>query len=102
MSRRGLNIMGDILGTNLICTLSAVVHKLNVSGHNLVWIFSRLDTLNGCPKSVLIFQLHCVYKIHVFRVDAESLLRFFLFLGYGIVLSGRWVPTFQSNLLLQS
>jgi hypothetical protein len=38
-SRCALNLMEGILSTYYKCTLSAVTHKLNVSGHILIWTF---------------------------------------------------------------
>jgi hypothetical protein len=38
-SRRALNLVEDILRTYYKCTLSAITHKLNVSGHMLIWTF---------------------------------------------------------------
>jgi hypothetical protein len=44
-------------------TLSAVTHKLNASGHVLVWaIFSCFGMWNSCLNFVRTFQLHHVYK----------------------------------------
>jgi hypothetical protein len=40
VSRLALNLMEDILNTYYTCTLSGTTHKLNVSGHMLIWIFS--------------------------------------------------------------
>jgi hypothetical protein len=37
--RRALNLMEDILSIYYKCTVSAVTHKLNVSGSMLIWIF---------------------------------------------------------------
>jgi transposase len=37
MSRRALNLVEDILSTSNKCTLSDITHKLNVSGHMLIW-----------------------------------------------------------------
>jgi hypothetical protein len=39
VSRRALNLMEDILDTYYKCTFSAITHKLNVSGHMLMWTF---------------------------------------------------------------
>jgi hypothetical protein len=39
VSRPTLNLMEDILSTFYKCTLSAMIHKLNVSRQVLVWIF---------------------------------------------------------------
>jgi hypothetical protein len=39
VSRRALNLMGDILSTYYKCILSAITHKLNVSGHMLICTF---------------------------------------------------------------
>jgi hypothetical protein len=41
------------------CTLSAVTHKLNISGHMLIW---TLFLWNSCQKFVRTFQLHSVYS----------------------------------------
>jgi hypothetical protein len=38
VSRCALNLK-DILSTYYKCTLSALIHKLNVSGHMLIWTF---------------------------------------------------------------
>jgi hypothetical protein len=35
-------LMEDILSTYYNCTLSAITHKLNVSGHMLIWTFFSL------------------------------------------------------------
>jgi hypothetical protein len=42
------------------CTLSAVTHRLNVSGHMLIWtfFFSCFCMWNSCPKFLCTFQLH--------------------------------------------
>jgi hypothetical protein len=45
VSRRALNLMEDILSTYYKYTLSAVSHKLNVSGH--LFILWRVDQLLG-------------------------------------------------------
>jgi hypothetical protein len=37
--RRALNLVEGILITYYKCTLSAITHKLNVSGHMLIWTF---------------------------------------------------------------
>jgi hypothetical protein len=37
VSRRALNLTGNILNTYYKCTLSATSHKLNVFGHMLIW-----------------------------------------------------------------
>jgi hypothetical protein len=42
---------------NLLCTLSAITHKLNVSGH----ILSCFGTWNSRPSFVNNFQFHSVY-----------------------------------------
>jgi hypothetical protein len=39
VSRRALNLTEDILSTYYKCTLSALIHKLNVSRHILIWTF---------------------------------------------------------------
>jgi hypothetical protein len=39
MSRRALNLVEDILSTYCKCTLSAITHKLNVSGYMFIWTF---------------------------------------------------------------
>jgi hypothetical protein len=36
---RALNLMEDILSTYYKCTLLAITHKLNASGHMLIWTF---------------------------------------------------------------
>jgi hypothetical protein len=39
VSRRSLNLLEDILSIYYKCTLSDITHKLNVSGHTLIWTF---------------------------------------------------------------
>jgi hypothetical protein len=56
--RRTMNVMEDILSIYYKCTLSAVTHKLNVSGHMLI---STFDIWNMSRKFVRTFQLHSVY-----------------------------------------
>jgi hypothetical protein len=35
--RRALNFIEDILSTCYTCTLSAIIHTLNICGHMLLW-----------------------------------------------------------------
>jgi hypothetical protein len=57
-----LNLIEDILSTYYKCTISAITHKLNVSGHMLIWtFFSCFGAWNSCPNFVGTFQLHPVY-----------------------------------------
>jgi hypothetical protein len=42
VSRRALNLMQDILGTDFKRTLSAINYKLNISGHMLIWPFIHI------------------------------------------------------------
>jgi hypothetical protein len=49
MSRRALNLMEGILSIYYKCTLSAMDHKLNVSGHVFIWIFLYMF---GCMELV--------------------------------------------------
>jgi hypothetical protein len=61
VSRRALNIMEDILSTSYKWTLSAITHKLNVSGHMLIWtFFSCFGMWNSCPRFVRTFQSHII------------------------------------------
>jgi hypothetical protein len=62
VSRRALNLMEDILSTYYKIILSAATHKLNVSGHMLIWTFSSFGMWNSCPKFVRNFHLHSVYS----------------------------------------
>jgi hypothetical protein len=58
VSRRALNLMEDILGTYYRFTLSVITHKLNVSGHMLVWTF-RLIFVRGTSLNLsLTFTLY--------------------------------------------
>jgi hypothetical protein len=46
----------DILSTYYKCTVAATSHRMNVSGHMLIW------TLLLMPKFVLIFPLQPAYR----------------------------------------
>jgi hypothetical protein len=62
VSRHALNLMMDSLSIYYKCALSAITHRLNVSGHMLIWtFFSCFDMWNSYPKFVCTFQLHPVY-----------------------------------------
>jgi hypothetical protein len=62
MMRCALNPMKDILSTCYKFTLSAINHRLNVSGHLLIWtFFSFFGVWKLCPKYVCTFQLHSIY-----------------------------------------
>jgi hypothetical protein len=50
VSRRALDLTEDILTTYYKRILSAVVHKLNVSGHMLIWTFSLFWYVELVPK----------------------------------------------------
>jgi hypothetical protein len=46
--------------------LSAITHRLNVSGHMLIWtFFACFCTWNSRPKFVRTFQLYPVYFLHL-------------------------------------
>jgi hypothetical protein len=55
--------MKDILSTYYKCTFSAITHKLNVSGHILISVFSLVWYVEPVSKVCPTFKLHpvCVY-----------------------------------------
>jgi hypothetical protein len=50
------------LSTNYKCTLSDISHKLDVSGHMLLWTFFLVLVRGTRAENVFpFFQFHCVY-----------------------------------------
>jgi hypothetical protein len=72
-SRRALNLMEDILNSYYKCTLSAVNHKLNVSGHMLIRTFFLFWYVELLPKIYLHLSVTlCIGNIGV----AQSVVSF--------------------------
>jgi hypothetical protein len=67
VSRCALNLVGDILDIYYKCSLSAINHKLKLSGHTLMWTFI-LTLVFGtrAQKYVRTFQLHSVYLFSIY------------------------------------
>jgi hypothetical protein len=62
VSRRVLNLMRDVLSTYCKCTLLAINHKLNISGHILIWTFFLVLECGTRVQSLSApFRLHSAY-----------------------------------------
>jgi hypothetical protein len=85
VSRRGLNLKEEVLSTYYKCTLSAITHELNVSGHMLIWTFFlvlvcgiRAQSLSA-PFSYTAYRL-CTWRSVVMPANTkinQDLLRYF-------------------------
>jgi hypothetical protein len=60
VSRRALNLMEDNLSTSYKCTPSAITHKLNISGHMLIWTLLSLLSLFWKNKSRMMRSPCCL------------------------------------------
>jgi hypothetical protein len=61
VSKRALNLMENILSTYYKCTLPTITHRLNVSGHMLIWTFFFLFLVRGTRAQSL--SLHFSYTV---------------------------------------
>jgi hypothetical protein len=102
VSRRALKLMEDILSTYCRWTLSAITHKLNVSGHKLIWIFLLVLVCRTRARSLSAPFSYTLHTCHfIFRAGNG-----FLELGRRSRLvekRGRWaLPTHIERILSQS
>jgi hypothetical protein len=62
VKRRALNFMEDILSTYYKCTLKAITHKLNVSGH-ICW-YGNFFLVLACAIHAQSFPAHFTYTLY--------------------------------------
>jgi hypothetical protein len=106
VSRRALNLVEDILSTYCKCTLSAITHKLNVSGHMLLWIFFlqilrfwTLSTVLFLSKTPSCFYLKQDSVKHNICINVPSSQTFKFFYCLGMLKScPKFVRTFSYTL----
>jgi hypothetical protein len=73
VSRRVLNLMEENLSTYYRCTLSAITHKSNFSGHVDMYILSCFGMWNLCPSLSAPFSY--ILYMYIFEGYSESNLR---------------------------
>jgi hypothetical protein len=69
-SRRGLNLVEDILSTYYKCTLSAIIHKLKVPRHMLIWTFSLVLI---CGTRAQNLPAPFIYSLYILAIEEFSI-----------------------------